>query len=239
MDISKGQIALFIDADNAPAKKIEFILSELANYGIVNIRKAYGNWTNQNLSGWAEVLHDNAIQPIQQFDLTKGKNATDMAMTIDCMDIMYSKDVETFCIVSSDCDFTPLVMRLLAEGKSVIGFGERKSASPFVNACSKFLYLNDDKDTCTNKDIVTQTDTAPLSCDTKLVNLFRQGIEARSDNNGWAPLMDVIRHINNHTSFDVKNYGFKKAVDLVKAIGLFDVERVKGSQIIIADKRKK
>lgn len=235
MEIEKGKVALFIDADNAPSKKIDFILSELASYGVVNIRRAYGNWNNQNISGWAQCLHENAIQPIQQFDLIKGKNAADMAMTIDCMDIMYSKDINTFCVISSDCDFTPLVMRLLAEGKSVIGFGERKAPLPFVNACSKFLYLNEENTTV--QDIKSAKNITPLSCDTKLVNLFRSGVEARSDAAGWAPLMDVIKHINNHTSFDVKNYGFKKSVDLVKEIGLFEIKVVKESQVVIADSR--
>ncbi|TGA68225.1 NYN domain-containing protein [Aliivibrio fischeri] len=237
MDILKGQIALFIDADNAPSKKIDFILSELANYGIVNIRRAYGNWTNSRLDGWASMLHEHAIQPIQQFDLVKGKNATDMAMTIDCMDVMYSKKVDTFCIVSSDCDFTPLVTRLLSEGKSVIGFGERKAASPFVNACSRFLFLDQSINDGLSSVPIIRRDSE-LRRDTKLVSLFRNAIESRCDDDGWAPLMDVTRHINNHTSFDVKNYGFKKVVDLVKAIGLFEVKTVKGSQVIISDKRK-
>jgi uncharacterized protein (TIGR00288 family) len=238
VEIEKGKIALFIDADNAPSKKIDFILTELASYGVVNIRKAYGNWSNQNISGWASCLHDNAIQPVQQFDLIKGKNATDMAMTIDCMDIMFTKDINTFCIISSDCDFTPLVMRLLAEGKSVIGFGELKTPKPFVNACSKFLYLNSEEQGIIDAKS-SKLPSPPLSCDTRLVNLFRSAIEACSDTKGWAPLMNVVRHINNHTSFDVKNYGFKKVVDLIEAIGLFDVKVIKGTQVMIADSRSK
>ena len=122
---SKENIALLIDADNAPAAKIDFIIAELATYGVVNIRRAYGNWKNQTLSGWEKILHEFAIQPVQHFDLVKGKNATDMAMLIDAMDLLYTKNVGTFCLVSSDCDFTPLVLRLRADGKQVIGFGGR------------------------------------------------------------------------------------------------------------------
>jgi uncharacterized LabA/DUF88 family protein len=139
----KENIALFIDADNAPAAKIDIILSELARYGVVNIRKAYGKWKNPCIKSWEDVLHEYAIQPIQKFDLTKGKNATDIALVIDVTDILYTKDVDPICLVSSDCDFTPLVTRPLADGKFVIGFGERKAPMAFVNSCSKFLFLDD------------------------------------------------------------------------------------------------
>lgn len=134
-------IALLIDADNSPASKIEEILDELAKYGVINIRRAFGNWKSPHLKNWENVLHDYAIQPMQQFAYTKGKDATDMAMIIDAMDLLYTKDLDGFCIVSSDSDFTPLVMRIRANGLKVFGFGEKKSPDPFVNACSKFLYL--------------------------------------------------------------------------------------------------
>lgn len=123
----KERIALFIDADNAPAVKIDVILSELARYGVVNIRRAYGNWKSPNMQSWENVLHEFAIQPIQQFDLTKGKNATDIALVIDAMDVLYTREIDIICLVSSDCDFTPLVTRAKAEGKAVFGFGERKA----------------------------------------------------------------------------------------------------------------
>src|SRR5210317_88754 len=138
-----NNIAMLIDADNSPSKFIQKILTELASYGKVNIRRAYGNWASSNMNGWQAVIHDHAIRPIQQFDLTKGKNATDIALTIDSMDILYTKNADTFCFVTSDCDFTPLVTRILSEGKTVIGFGQRKTPSAFVNACSTFLYLDD------------------------------------------------------------------------------------------------
>ena len=165
----KEKIALFIDADNAPAAKIDIILSELARYGVVNIRRAYGNWKSPCIKPWEDVLHEYAIQPIQQFDLTKGKNATDIALVIDAMDILYTKDVDVICLVSSDCDFTPLVTRALADGKLVIGFGERKTPMAFVNSCSKFLFLND---------IDTESKTVEIrkpsiKSDTKLMNMLR------------------------------------------------------------------
>jgi len=180
----KEKIALFIDADNAPAAKIDIILSELARYGVVNIRKAYGNWKSPCIKPWEDVLHEYAIQPIQQFDLTKGKNATDIALVIDAMDILYTKDVDTICLVSSDCDFTPLVTRALADGKFVIGFGERKAPMAFVNSCSKFLYLDD---------IETSEQPTPkrkpsIKSDTRLMNMLRQAVEASEEEDGWAQL---------------------------------------------------
>lgn len=137
----ESHIALLIDADNCPAAKIEEILDELAKYGVINIRRAYGNWKSPGLKSWEAVLHEYAIQPVQQFAYTKGKNATDSAMIIDAMDLLYSQKLDGFCLASSDSDFTPLVMRIRANGLKVFGFGEKKTPSPFVNACSKFLYL--------------------------------------------------------------------------------------------------
>jgi uncharacterized LabA/DUF88 family protein len=137
----ESNIALLIDADNCPAAKIEQILDELAKFGVINIRRAYGNWKSPNLRSWEEVLHDYAIQPIQQFAYTKGKNATDSAMIIDAMDLLYTQRLDAFCLASSDSDFTPLVMRIRANGLKVLGFGEKKTPEPFVNACSRFLYV--------------------------------------------------------------------------------------------------
>ncbi len=176
----KEKIAVFIDADNAPAGKIDIVLSELARYGVVNIRKAYGNWKNPNIKPWEDVLHDYAIQPVQQFDLTKGKNATDMALVIDVMDVIYTKHIDIICLVSSDCDFTPLVTRTLADGKFVIGFGERKAPLPFVNSCSRFLYL--DAEPALEQPIQKQSKN--IKGDTKLINLLRQAIDAIGEDDG-------------------------------------------------------
>jgi uncharacterized protein (TIGR00288 family) len=177
MDESKQKIALFIDADNAPASKFEDVLSEVAKYGVVTIRKAYGNWKNASLKPWEALLHEYAIQPVQQYDLSKGKNASDIALVIDAMDVMYTKNIDVMCFVSSDCDFTPLVTRALAEGKVVLGFGERKTPSPFVNACSKFLFLDQES----KQNGTVQTKSKNIKSDTKLINLLRQAIESTEE----------------------------------------------------------
>ncbi len=232
----KEKIALFIDADNAPAAKIDTILSELARYGVVNIRKAYGNWKSPCIKPWEDVLHEYAIQPIQQFDLTKGKNATDIALVIDAMDILYNKDVDTICLVSSDCDFTPLVTRALADGKFVIGFGERKAPSAFVNSCSKFLFLDDIK--TESKEKASETRKPNIKSDTKLMNILRQAVEASEDDDGWANLSSIGNHISNHTSFDPRNYGFNKISDIFAAIDLFEMKKTNGRVTWVRDKRK-
>lgn len=238
----REKIAVFIDADNAPAKKIAKVLSELARYGVVNIRKAYGNWKNQNLQSWEDILHEYAIQPIQQFDLTKGKNATDMALVIDVMDVLYTKDIDVICLVSSDCDFTPLVTRTLADGKFVIGFGERKTPLPFVNSCSRFLYLDEEReDNSPEVEILEQPSqnlSHSIKSDSKLINLLRQAIEAVEEDDGWAQLGPIGTHISNHASFDQRNYGFKKLSDLFMAIDLFEMKKTNGSVLWVRDKRK-
>lgn len=230
----KEKIAVFIDADNAPANKIDSVLSELARYGVVNIRKAYGNWKSQNLKAWEDALHEFAIQPIQQFDLTKGKNATDMALVIDVMDVLYTKNVDVICLVSSDCDFTPLVTRSLADGKFVIGFGERKTPPAFVNSCSRFLYFDDE---FIGQEPI-QKQSKNIKSDTKLINLLRQAIEAVEDDHGWAMLGPIGTHISNHASFDQRNYGFKKLSDLFMAIDLFEMKKTNGTVIWIRDKKR-
>ena len=230
----KEKIAVFIDADNAPASKIDKVLSELARYGVVNIRKAYGNWKSANLKSWEDILHEFAIQPIQQFDLTKGKNATDMALVIDVMDVLYTKNVDVICLVSSDCDFTPLVTRALADGKFVIGFGERKAPLAFVNSCSNFLFL-DEPETLAAP---VQKATVNIKSDTKLIKLLRQAIEAVEDEEGWAMLGPIGTHISNHASFDQRNYGFKKLSDLFMAIDLFEMRKTNGSVLWVRNKKR-
>lgn len=235
MNESNQKIALFIDADNAPASKFESVLSEVARYGVVTIRKAYGNWKNPSLKPWEDLLHEYAIQPIQQYDLTKGKNASDIALVIDAMDIMYTKNIDVMCFVSSDSDFTPLVTRVLAEGKVVLGFGERKTPLPFVNACSKFLYLDRD---IRNNDVKVE-ELKTIKSDTKLIKLLRQAIEATEEDNGWAHLGAVGSHISNKTSFDTRNYGYKNLSSLFNAIDLFEIKRGAGNSFLVKDKRKK
>lgn len=255
------RIALLIDADNSPADMIDEVLDELAKEGVINIRRAYGNWKSPHLNGWAAQLHDFAIQPIQQFDYTKGKNATDAAMIIDAMDLLYTKQLDGVGIVSSDSDFTPLVMRLKANGLKVFGFGEQKTPKPFVNACSKFLYLEHLRrveEALAPAPVVpalpaaaaaaaaggngesgatpTRADAKILRGDTRLVNLLRKAVEAAADEEGWAGLGAVGQHISKQASFDARNYGYAKLSGLFQAIGLFEV-RSHGKGLQVRDPR--
>lgn len=229
-----NSIALLIDADNAPAAKIDFILSELAAHGIVNIRRAYGNWTKSDLNGWIKVLHENSIQPMQSFDLIKGKNATDMALVIDAMDLLYTKNLNTFCLVSSDSDFTPLIQRLRADGKEVFGFGEKKTPEPFIAACTRFIYLEEPKPkksaVSIGKPSLTKSEphlqtVQNLKANSKLINTIRNAVSASADDEGWANLSNITNRINNESPIDHRTYGFKKLVDLFAAIDLFEVKR--------------
>lgn len=238
---TENRIALLIDADNCPASKIEVILDELAKYGVTNIRRAYGNWKSHGLKGWEEVLHDYAIQPVQQFAYTKGKNATDAAMIIDAMDLLYTQRLDAFCLASSDSDFTPLVMRIRANGHKVYGFGEKKTPLPFVNACSKFLYLENLGMQQPTEDETDNVEEIPrsgkeLRGDAKLVNLLRNAVEACDDVDGWAPLSAVGSHIGNQASFDQRNFGYRRLGDLIEATGLFETER-RDNHLYLRDKR--
>lgn len=231
-------IALLIDADNAPAAKIEFIITELATHGVVNIRRAYGNWAKRGLSGWTKVLHEYAIEPVQLFDLVKGKNGTDMRLLIDAMDMLYTKDVQTFALVSSDCDFTPLCTRLRADGKQVIGFGGQNTPLPFINACTRFLYLDDETESPEQKR-ERRASGNQLKGNTKLMNTLRSAVDASADEDGWASLGPVGAHISNQGPFDHRTYGFGKLSDLFRAIDSFEVEKVKnGHQSLFRVRRK-
>ncbi|MBE9195541.1 NYN domain-containing protein [Synechocystis sp. LEGE 06083] len=243
MPQSESNIALLIDADNAPASKIEAIVSEIAKYGVANIRKAYGNWKSPNLKAWEECLHEYAIRPVQQFDYTKGKNATDAAMIIDAMDLLYTQRLDAFAIVSSDCDFTPLVMRILTNGLKVYGFGEKKTPLPFVYACSTFLYL-ESIDQIENSEGALQNSTSvkktgkELKQDAKLISLLRSAISSTIDDDGWSSLAEIGGHIKNQASFDSRNYGYAKLSSLFEAIDLFEIER-KNRAIYVRNKQKK
>lgn len=236
---TEDRIALFIDADNAPSAKIDFIISELASYGVVNIRRAYGNWKKVSLSGWEKVLHEYAIKPVQNFDIVKGKNASDMALLIDAMDTLYTKEVEVFCLVSSDCDFTPLVLRLRAEGKQVIGFGRQTTPDPFVNSCSRFLYLDEEMPAKTSQK-KKEVSINQLKGNTKLMNTLRNAVKAATEDDGWASLGPVGSLISNQGPFDHRTYGFEKLSDMFAAIDLFEVKKVqRDKQKIIKVKLKK
>ncbi len=235
-----NSIALLIDADNAPSGKIDFILSELAGHGVVNIRRAYGNWTKPALSGWIKVLQENSIQPMQSFDIVKGKNATDMSLLIDAMDLLYTKNITIFCLVSSDSDFTPLIQRLRADGKEVFGFGEEKTPEPMIASCTRFIYLENKKPSKPAKTTELKVETGlqakqNLKGNAKLMTTLRNAVSATADEEGWANLSNIANRINNESPLDHRTYGFKKLVDLFEAIDLFDVTREKnGTHNIIS-----
>ena len=228
------RIALLIDADNAPSSKIDVVLAEVARYGVANVRRAYGNWKSPSLKGWESVLHAYAIRPIQQFAYSRGKNASDMAMVIDAMDMLYARNLDGFAIVSSDADFTPLVMRLLTDGVKVYGFGEKKTPEPFVNACSKFTYLEAlGQDLAADPEEVEQGNeearprkSGPeLRSDTRLVQMLRSAVASAEADDGWSHLGPVGSQIGNQASFDSRNYGYGKLSELLAATGLFEMKK--------------
>jgi len=240
-----SKLAVLIDADNAQPLIIEGLLAEIAKYGIANVKRIYGDWTSPKLRGWKDHLLDHSLQPIQQFGYTSGKNATDSAMIIDAMDLLYTNKFDGFCIVSSDSDFTKLAARIREAGLVVYGFGEQKTPDPFVAACDKFIYtevLRSEEETSTEG--FRQTPTNELKQDTKLVNLIRNAIEASSDESNWAHLGQIGSYISKQSpEFDPRNYGYRKLSDLVKAIKLFQFEERSTGEgqsvaIYVKDKRK-
>lgn len=223
------RIALLIDADNAPAAKIDLVLNELARHGVANVRRAYGNWKSQHLQGWERALHPHAIQPMQQFAYSTGKNASDMAMVVDAMDLLHSGRFDAFAIVSSDADFTPLVMRLRSQNMRVFGFGDKKTPQPFVNACSTFLYLDGSATAeAGSREAAAETKpktTAELRQDTALVSLLRGAVEAAAADDGWSHLGTVGQYISNKSSFESRNYGYSNLSSLIEASDLFEVRK--------------
>ena len=219
------RLAVLIDADNVPYSYIKEMIEEIAKNGTPTIKRIYADWTKPTVSGWKNVLLENAITPIQQYSYTSGKNSSDSALIIDAMDILYSKNVDGFCIVSSDSDFTRLASRIREAGKRVYGFGEKKTPQAFVAACDRFIFT----------EIFVETDKAQidkkqapdkLRQDTKLVKLFRDAIDASSNEEGWANLGPVGSNlIKNAPEFDPRNYGYSKLSDLAIAIGLFDAKK--------------
>ncbi|MCP5141072.1 MAG: NYN domain-containing protein [Chromatiales bacterium] len=237
----KKRIALLIDCDNVSHDAIGGVLEELAKYGTVNVRHAHGDWNGTQLSGWRERLHPNAIRPMQQFAYTKGKNATDAAMIIDAMDLLYSGNVEAFALMTSDSDFTPLVMRLLESGLPVYGFGEKKTPQPFVDACSTFIYTENldvaEDEAATPIQRPAKKNRKELRGDAALVKLLRTAVDQASDDDGWAHMGGVGSYISNNSSFSPINYGYKKLSDLIRASELFEMKRGAGSAIYIKDAR--
>lgn len=274
-DKNNPRLAVLIDADNT-FKVIDIIdelFEEISKFGDASVRRIYGDWTENRLNRWKEVLPKHAIQPIQQYANTKGKNATDSALIIDAMDLLYKAPLDGFCIVSSDSDFTRLAVRFRESGKLVYGFGEEKTPDSLIAACNQFIYieiLSQDKVADSIATLSTHTDTtsdktknssraapaknlmaassAPsspgikkssneLAMDTKLVTLIRSAIEALSEDDGFAHMGEVKKHIvKNFSAFDSRNYGYAKFSDLIQAIGLFELDTQKQH---IKDKRKK
>ncbi len=239
MKNDEKNIALLIDADNAPASKIDVILAEVARHGAANVRRAYGNWKSSHLQQWEATLHTYAIRPVQQFAYTSGKNASDMAMVIDAMDLLYAGSVDAFALVSSDADFTPLIMRILTDGLKVYGFGEQKTPAPFVNACSQFTYVERLGESAAEVPgtALKPTEAQSLRGDTRLVRMLRGAVDAASGEDGWANLGAVGNQIGNQASFDPRNYGYGKLSDLVEATGLFDVRR-QNQRVLVRDSRR-
>lgn len=214
-----ARLAVLIDADNASASVAKELLEEVAKYGIATVKRAFGDWTTQNLVGWKSHLHRHAIQPIQQFAYTQGKNSTDSAFIIDAMDLLYAGNVDGFCLVSSDSDFTRLATRLREAGKVVYGLGERKTPEPFIAACDKFIFfevLKPAAEPAVHAKIPDVPDLQEL-----LVHAIRETVR----DSGWSRLATVGSLLGKtHTSFDARNYGFKKLSELVRAQSYLEVQ---------------
>ena len=239
------RLAVLIDADNTQATIIDGLLAEVAKYGTSSVKRIYGDWTSTALRSWKEVLLEYSIQPIQQFGYTKGKNATDSAMIIDAMDLLYTGRFNGFCIVSSDSDFTKLASRIRESGLFVYGFGEKKTPAAFVSACDKFIYIEVLRAKTNENESIAKKSMAELKRDTQLVRLLRNAVEASSDESGWAYLATTGNNITKQSpEFDPRNYGYIRLGELLTATKLFDIEeRVIGDgpskAIYVHDKRKK
>jgi hypothetical protein len=219
------RLAVLIDADNVPYANVNAMMEEITKYGTPTFKRIYGDWTKPTTSGWKTVLLENAITPIQQYSYTVGKNATDSAMIIDAMDILYSGKVEGFCIVSSDSDFTRLATRLREAGMRVIGIGEKKTPNPFITACDKFIYI----------EILAADDNAAepkkrqpkesTQLDKRVMKSIKTSINDLADESGWAFLGEVGTLImKKQPNFDPRNYGHKKLLNLIKVIDGIEVD---------------
>ncbi|OOG52176.1 NYN domain-containing protein [Polaromonas sp. C04] len=219
------RLAVLIDADNAQASVIQELLAEVSRYGTATIKRAYGDWTTQNLKGWKEVLHKLAIQPIQQFSYTTGKNSTDASLIIDAMDVLHTASVDGFCLVSSDSDFTRLATRIREAGLVVYGFGERKTPEPFVAACDKFIYteiLRAEPEEQKTREVATEVAGLP-----KLRPMILTALDATARDDGWSTLSALGSQLTrNHPSFDPRNYGFSKLGELMRKQSYLEVKEV-------------
>jgi uncharacterized protein (TIGR00288 family) len=229
-DTTLKNIALLIDADNTSPQAIDPVLTVMAELGQVNIRRAYGNFAKDNLARWDKITNKFGIRPQQQFDISKGKNATDMAMTIDAIDLLYQGKVDGFGIMTSDSDFTPLVTRLRQDGILVYGFGEKKTPEAFQSVCTRFLYI--DELIASSRDEVLDTGQSgkPVMGDLQELILAAYR-EAKRDEKGFARLQQVGQIAGNRSSFDVRNYGFTSLSELFKSLDNFELERREDNQV--------
>ena len=230
---SQQNLAVLIDGDNIPSAHVKEMMEEIAKYGNPTIRRIYGDWTKPNLSKWKNMLLENAITPMQQYSYTTGKNATDSAMIIDAMDLLYSGKVNGFCLVSSDSDFTRLATRLREAGMLVIGIGEKKTPNPFIAACDKFIYieiLNKEKEKETDGDKLVDKETVD-KITYKEIELIASTVTDLSDDEGWAFLGDVGSLLQKKMpNFDPRNYGFQKLTPLINSINKFEIEQRESSK---------
>ena len=224
-------LAVLIDGDNIPSAYVKEMMEEIAKYGNPTIKRIYGDWTKPHLSKWKSILLENAITPIQQYGYTTGKNATDSAMIIDAMDILYSEKVKGFCLVSSDSDFTRLATRLREAGVHVIGIGEKKTPEPFIVACDKFIYIEILKYQAEENELETTKSKSSHKSSVdkitpKVIKLIASTISDLADEDGWAFLGDVGNLLQKkQPNFDSRNYGFQKLTPLIKSIKKFEIEQ--------------
>jgi len=228
------RLAVLIDADNVPYANVKEMFEEIAKYGTPTFKRIYADWTKPTVSGWKKVLLENAITPIQQYSYSTGKNATDSAMIIDAMDILYTGKVDGFCIVSSDSDFTRLATRLREAGMKVIGIGEQKTLVPFISACDKFIYIeilgkadteHEHEDDVKEGKPVKVVRESISKVDRRLINLLKSSINDLADENGWAFLGELGNFmLKKQPDFDSRNYGFPKMLALIKSIDRFVVD---------------
>lgn len=241
----QARLAVLIDADNAQASIIEGLLDEIAQYGVASVKRIYGDWTDTRLKGWKSALLEHGINPVQQFAYTTGKNATDSALIIDAMDLLYSEKLDGFCIISSDSDFTRLASRIREAGLKVYGFGEKKTPKAFMSACDKFIYteiLRKGDDTSEPK--LKKPVQKVQKPDLRILNTLRHAVDDTADEAGWSHLGSVGQNVlNKSPEFDPRNYGFKKLRDLLEESRLFEFRDVdplaKNSGVQVRVKRKR
>ncbi len=245
-------IAMFIDCDNVSAKYIDSIFKDLSQYGKITIRKAYGDWSSRHLNGWENVLLDYSIQPYQQFAYTNNKNASDIAIVIDVMDSIYTKDIDIVALITSDSDFTPLVARILSDAKTVLGYGEEKTPDALVKACSQFIYvekfiqlqekgqdIDDSSEYKYDFKISYKGNDYDAKKDNNLKKSLLDAVEQVSGDNGWADLKDVGLYISQNSSFSPINHGFNKLGALIKYLDIFEVRYINDNLTMLVKPNKK